>query len=387
MTTWLLPDNIADVLPRQARTMESMRRTCLDLFRTNGFELVQPPLIEFVDSLLTGTGTDLDRNTFKFMDQANGRMIGVRADITPQTARIDAHILNRPGITRLCYAGSCLHAKPMHPLASREPVVAGAEMFGAAGLEADIQMLHLAVKTLRKLGLKQVHVDIGHVGVVRALLASEALSREQLVAILGALKHKDGVALEAACVGLNQSVVQALNVLLVNFGDESVIETLRAQLPPLAAIGKALDDVVAVSRVSGADSVSVDFCDVHGYQYLTGLTFSVHIPQDAKAILRGGRYDDVGEAFGRSRPACGFSIYLRALACVAELEVAPDSVIIAQGTYDPEMESIIESLRDEGKTVVRLLPGESVEALDEQFNVTHELVRAPEGFELKARGC
>lgn len=386
MTTWLLPDNIADVLPRQARTMESMRRTCLDLFQSNGFELVQPPMIEFVDSLLTGTGTDLDRNTFKFMDQANGRMIGVRADITPQAARIDAHILNRNGVSRLCYAGSCLHAKPMHPLASREPFVAGAELFGAADVEADIQMLRLAVKTLRKLGLNEVHLDLGHMGVVRALLANSALPDGVLGQVLGALKHKDGTALDRID-GLAEDTRRALHVLLVNFGDASVLDVLRAQLPADPLIERALNEIETISRRSGADSVSFDFCDVHGYQYLTGLSFSVHIPQEAKAILRGGRYDNVGLAFGRSRPACGFSIYLRALAGVQELEAPDASVVIARGPYDPAIESIIDTLRDQGRTVVRLLPGESVDALKEQFNITHELVRSENACELKALVC
>ncbi len=386
MTTWLLPDNIADVLPRQARTMESMRRTCLDLFQANGFELVQPPMIEFVDSLLTGTGTDLDRNTFKFMDQANGRMIGVRADITPQAARIDAHILNRSGISRLCYAGSCLHAKPMHPLASREPFVAGAELFGAADLEADIQMLRLAVKTLRQLGLSEVHLDLGHMGVVRALLDRQDLSDGVLADVLSALKHKDGTALDRV-EGVSDEIRRALHVLLVNFGDASVLDALRRDLPADSAIERALDEIETVSRCAGADSVSFDFCDVHGYQYLTGLSFSVHIPQDAKAILRGGRYDNVGLAFGRSRPACGFSIYLRALAAVAELEVPAASIVITRGSYDPAIESIIDTLREQGKTVVRLLPGESVDALKEQFNITHELVRTQNSYELKALGC
>ena len=203
MATWLIPDNFADILPREARALEKMRRVCLDLFSVHGFEQVQPPLIEFVDSLLTGSGSDLDNNTFKFMDQSSGRMIGLRADITPQIARIDAHILSRQAVSRLCYAVS-VDARPMHPLASREPIVAGAELFGASGVQADAEIMKLAVKTLRHLGVQKVHLDIGHTGILRAIM-SDNLTDEKIHAVVRALRMKDPVALDKATQGFDET--------------------------------------------------------------------------------------------------------------------------------------------------------------------------------------
>ena len=384
MTSWLIPDNFADILPRQARTLEAMRRHCLDLFEVHGFEPVKPPMIEFVDSLLTGSGSDLDNNTFKFMDQAGGRMIGLRADITPQTARIDAHILNRTGVSRLCYAGTCLHARPMHPLASREPVVAGAELFGAAGFEADAEIVMLAVRTLRSLGIAPIHMDFGHTGVLRALIG-ENPTVEGVHRIVRALRTKDPVALAQAAADFDEETQAALQTLVRTFGDADALDELERALPQKPEIVEALSEVRKLACISGADEVSFDFCDVHGYQYLTGMTFSVNIPQYAQAILRGGRYDGVGLAFGRSRPACGFTVYLRELAGRPELQSAARPVaVVAAGPFEEEFEARVEELRAGGRTVVRMLPQESIADVRERFDVTHELVRTPSGIELKA---
>lgn len=382
MANWLIPDNFADILPQQARTLEKLRRDTLDLFVSHGFELVQPPMVEFVDSLLTGSGSDLDNNTFKFMDQAGGRMIGLRADMTPQAARIDAHILNRSGVSRLCYAGSCIHARPMHPLASREPVVAGAELFGASGIEADAQIMTLAVETLRKLGVSPIHIDIGHTGVLRALVGDNP-NENSIHALVRALRMKDPVALAQASVDFDLQTQQALQVLVRNFGDESVLDVLEHELPDRPGIREAIEEVRTLAKMCGADEYSFDFCDVHGYQYLTGITFSVNIQQYAQAILRGGRYDGVGLAFGRSRPACGFTIYLRALAGVSQLQLdAHPQAVVAREPFDHAYRQKVEELRSAGKIVIGLLPGEKLEDVQKQFRVTHELVRAPSGIEL-----
>lgn len=383
MAKWLLPDNIADILPRQARTLESMRRTCLDLFSVHGFELVEPPLAEFAESLLTGSGSDVENNTFRFMDPASGKMLGVRADITPQIARIDAHILNRTAVTRLCYAGSCLHGRPMHPLASREPIVAGAELFGASGVEADAEMMSLAVETLKKLGIGQVHLDIGHIALVRSLLSGSDLSPAELHAVMRALRMKDPVALSAASCKLEKASAEALQTLLLHYGDSTELEALFQALPDTEAVHSALEEVKTLAGLSHADTVSFDFCDVHGYQYLTGVTFAVHIPQYAQAILRGGRYDGIGLAFGRSRPACGFTIYLRALATLSDFERSAPEVVAAQGPYDPELEKAVEALRREGRTVIRLLPGETLEDVREHYSVTSRLVRKGSAYALE----
>ncbi len=383
MTSWLIPEHFADILPREARVLESMRRKCLDLFQVHGFELVQPPMVEYVDSLLTGSGSDLDNSTFKFMDPDTGRTVGIRADMTPQCARIDAHILGRKGVSRLCYAGSCLHARPMHPLASREPVVAGVELFGASGIEADAEIMSLAVRTLKKLGIEMVHLDIGHTAVLRALLG-ENITDESVHAVVRALRMKDPVALQEASGALDDEVKAALQLLLRTFGDVSVLDTLERELPQKSEIQAALREVRELSVICGADSVSFDFCDVHGYQYLTGITFSVHIPHYAQAVLRGGRYDGVGLAFGRSRPACGFTVYLRALAALQVSESHRPEAIVARGPLAQDLEAQVEKLRDEGRIVVRMLPGERDEDVLEQFVITQELVRTSSGFEVKA---
>ncbi len=383
MANWSIPDNFADILPRQARCLEAMRRASLDLFASHGFELVQPPMVEFVDSLLTGTGSDVSNNTFRFMDQSGGggRMIGLRADMTPQIARIDAHILNRPGVTRLCYAGSVLHARPMHPLASREPVVAGAEIFGASGLDTDLQIMRLAVETLRTLGVQSVHLDIGHTAVVRALIG-ENLNDEGVHSIVRALRTKDPVALEAAAGNLSAEAVDALQLLMRTFGDVAVLDELAAKLPQKPEILAALEEVRVLSRECGADEVSFDFCDVHGYQYLTGITFAAHLPQSAQAVLRGGRYDGVGLAFGRSRPACGFTVYLRILSDLGLSEDRLPECCVVRGRVDSHLAAYVASLRKEGRAVVCLFEGESPEDLREQFRVTHEVVRTADGFAL-----
>lgn len=383
MTSWLIPEHFADILPREARVLESMRRRCLDLFKVHGFELVQPPMVEYVDSLLTGSGTDLDNSTFKFMDPDTGRTVGIRADMTPQCARIDAHILGRKGVSRLSYAGSCLHARPMHPLASREPVVAGVELFGASGIEADAEIMSLAVRTLKRLGIDFVHIDIGHTGVLRALVG-ERITDESVHAVVRALRMKDPVALEAACGGFDEEIRNALQLLLRTFGDVSVLDTLERELPRKPEILSALEEVRKLAAICAADEVSVDFCDVHGYQYLTGITFSVNIPNYAQAVLRGGRYDGIGLAFGRSRPACGFTVYLRALAALRVAQEHRPEAVVARGPLAPDLEAQVEKLRDEGRIVVRMLPGERDEDVLEQFVITQELVRTSAGFELKA---
>lgn len=383
-TSWLLPDNIADILPRQARLMEEMRRTSLDLFATHGFELVEPPMIEYADSLLTGSGRDLDNATFKFMDRGSGRMVGLRADFTPQAARIDAHILASRGVTRLCYAGPCLHARPAHPLASREPFVAGAELYGARGLAADLEVVRLAVTTLRRLGVKKVHIDLGHMGILRAILSDRKTEAESLHALLRALRMKDPVALEKATQTFTDEEKSALFTLIENFGGEEALHALEERLPADPAITEALAEVRALAAQCGADEVGFDFCDVHGYEYLTGMTFAVYLEALSQPVVRGGRYDGVGLAFGRSRPASGFTVYLRALSSVllADEPARPDAIVASAGD-DPVLVSEVEKLRKSGHIVVRLLPGETPEQVQERFRVTQLLVRAGEKCELK----
>jgi ATP phosphoribosyltransferase regulatory subunit len=306
MPRWLLPENISDVLPREARRVEQLRRALLDLYRGYGYELVIPPLIEHAESLLTGTGNDLDLRTFKLTDQSSGRLLGLRADTTPQVARIDAHILNRQGVVRLCYAGSVLHARPLHPLAAREPMQVGAELYGLGGVAADVEVLELAVASLHLAGLRSVRLDLGHTGVVRGILQLSPLPTLLVDDLLASLNAKDVPALQQQSVALSSEVRAALLGLTRLNGGREVLHDARRKLPQSAPITAALDELQAIVERCGADDVSIDLSDLHGYRYKTGVTFAVHYPGSASEVLRADAMTISGKAFGRARPAVGF---------------------------------------------------------------------------------
>jgi ATP phosphoribosyltransferase regulatory subunit len=365
MPRWLLPENISDILPLEARRVEELRRALLDLYRGYGYELVIPPLIEYLDSLLTGTGSDLDLRMFKLTDQASGRLLGLRADATPQVARIDAHILNRKGVARLCYAGSVLHARPLHPLASREPLQVGAELYGVAGPQADAEVIELAVASLRLAGLSTVHLDLGHTAVVRALLDLAAPAPAVVDDLLAALSSKDEPWLRAIVAGMPRTAAEALLELVRLNGGAELIDQARARLPALPPIGAALDELETIAKNCGAD-VSFDLADLHGYRYHNGVTFAVHVEGLPAAVLRGGRYDGIGKAFGRARPAVGFSIYLRDLARLGE--AASPRAILAPARRDPALRALVRQLREAGEVVVQALPGEEEQAGDFVFD-------------------
>jgi len=370
MSRWLLPEGISDVLPHEAAHIERLRRALLDLYRGYGYEQVFPPLIEYLDSLLTGTGRDLDLRTFKLVDQLSGRQLGLRADITPQTARIDAHILNRSGVVRLCYAGAVLHTRPSHPLAAREPLQVGAELYGFAGLAADAEIQRLAVDSLRAARIAQVHVDLGHTGITRALLATEPRAAAQAEALLAALGEKDVPALRELASSLAPATGEALVALTRLHGAPAdVLAAARRRLPALPAISRALDDLGWLAQRLPADRVTIDLSDLHGYQYYTGVNFAAYGEAPA-ALLRGGRYDDIGRAFGRARPATGFSIDIREL--TRGNGQSPAHAILAPALEDPVLAALVESLRAQGQVVVQQL------AADEPFDteaVSRELRR------------
>jgi ATP phosphoribosyltransferase regulatory subunit len=351
MARWLLPENISDVLPAEARTVERLRRALLDLYRGYGYEMVIPPLMEHLESLLTGSGHDLGLTTLKLVDQLSGRTLGLRADTTPQVARIDSHILNREGVARLCYAGSTLHARPTHPLASREPLQIGAEIYGDADFGADREILELAVRSARTIGIAHVQVDLGHTGVVRALLGNLLHAPAGVEQVLAALTGKDPAALQAACAGLSAQSRQALHALLDLNGGLEVLENARRELPRSAALDAALDELGHLARACGADAVSIDLSDLHGFRYHTGVTFAVYVAGLSGPLLRGGRYDDIGEAFGRSRPATGFSLLdLREAAQLVRAD--PVRAILAPRVADTALQAAIEALRGQGEIVI-----------------------------------
>jgi len=360
MVRWLLPEGISDVLPQEARRLEQMRRALLDLFAGSGYEMVIPPLLEYVDSLLTGAGADLDLRTFKLVDQVSGRMLGLRADTTPQVARIDAHILNRPGVVRLCYASSVLHARPLHPLATREPFQVGAELYGHAGLAADAEILRLAAAALTTIGVTGARFDLGHTGVLRALVSADAESVRRTDDIVAALSSKDASALDAAIDGLSVQAVRGLRALLRLHGGREVLSRARIELPASPQINAALDEIEELARHAGVDDVSFDLADLHGYRYHTGVTFAAYFPGLPGAVVRGGRYDDIGRAFGRARPATGFSIDLRDL---TRTNVNGEiRAILAPTGADTSLIAFIGALRDSGEIVVQQLAVDDVPA-------------------------
>jgi ATP phosphoribosyltransferase regulatory subunit len=318
---WLLPEHIDDILPGEAMRIELLRRGILDLFFAKKYELVIPPLVEFTDSLLTGTGHDLDLRTFKLVDQLSGRMMGVRADITPQVARIDAHLLNRKGVTRLCYCGSVLHARPASPAATREPIQIGAEIFGHAGIGSDLEIQGLLCQALAVAGVKGVRMDIGHVAVFRSLVQAGEVGRELEVELFEALQRKDVPALKILTKRTDPKTRAALLLLPDLYGGADVLDRAEKRLPRLPELQKALATLRALAKASPVP-VSFDLAELRGYHYHSGVVFDAYCDGVAGAVARGGRYDEVGKAFGRLRPATGFSIELRSIASVAHRKKA-----------------------------------------------------------------
>lgn len=376
MNRWLLPEDIADVLPAKARKVEQLRRSLLDLYRSYGYELVAPPLLEFLDSLLTGTGSDLNLQTFKLVDQLSGRTLGLRADMTPQVARIDAHLLNRTGVTRLCYAGSIAHTRTPIGCSSREELQLGAEIYGHAGWEADLEALSLLLQTLQTAGLKQVYLDLSHAGILTGILADQAVSKEDIETLYGLLQSKDCSSLANWSRILPQSVGQALMALTELSGPATeVLVRARKVLPSNALVSDALSLLErltnAIASMPSAPEVSIDLADLRGYQYHSGMMFTAYVDALSQPIARGGRYDHVGQAFGRARPATGFSIDLLTLAGLStELEVR--SAIVAPWISDAGLNAAIQALRAGGEIVVQLAPGDA--ALSAEYRLDRVLV-------------
>jgi ATP phosphoribosyltransferase regulatory subunit len=381
-SAWLLPEHVADVMPHEARHVEAMRRTLLDRAQAYGFELVIPPLIEHLDALLSGTGRELDLRTFKLVDQLSGRTLGVRADTTPQAARIDAHLLNRDGVTRLCYCGPVLHARPADAAASREPLQFGAEIFGHAGLEADLEAADLALEGLRAIGVVPLAIDLADARILRGILAGVPLDSEALQDLAQALAEKDAPAVAQIAAPAGEETRRALAALLRLYGGSEVLDVAERELPPRPLVRQALSELRwLASHLRGADAglqIGFDLGDMSGYAYYSGIRFAVYGGGRAGhalgALARGGRYDEVGAVFGRNRPAVGFSLAdLKALAEVAPT-TAPGAAILAPWGEDAELRAAVRRLREQGETVVAALPGHAPEA--SAFEFDRELVHA-----------
>ncbi|MFZ2650487.1 MAG: ATP phosphoribosyltransferase regulatory subunit [Burkholderiaceae bacterium] len=373
-SAWLLPEHIADVLPVQARHIETLRAELLDVARRFGFELVAPPLLEHLESLLSGTGRELELTTFKLVDQLSGRTLGIRADSTPQVARIDAHLLNRRGVTRLCYCGPVLRTLPASVHATREPLQFGAEIYGHSQLEADLEVLELALDCLDRAGMAPATLDLADARIVNAVL-QEAGDSERHEAVATVLAAKDVAKLRVLGADFAPEVIEALLALVELYGDDSVLRKAREVLPTHPALDSALRDLQwladHVRQTHPAVRVGFDLADLGGYAYYSGARFAIYSPGANDALVRGGRYDEVGAIFGRNRPAVGFSLDLKTLA-----ELAPGNgaraAIRAPWAEDSGLRAAVRQLRGRGETVVCMPPGRESEA--QEFECDRELV-------------
>jgi ATP phosphoribosyltransferase regulatory subunit len=384
MPNWLLPENIADVLPSEARKIEDLRRKMLDTFRLYGYELVMPPLLEYVESLLAGAGQDTELRTFKVVDQISGRLLGLRADMTTQVARIDAHLLNRETVTRLCYAGSVLHTRPSGLHATREPIQIGCEIYGHAGLEADAEIQELALASLALAGFDSVRLDLCHVGILRALLAEDPAARRDEAQLIGLLRAKDAPGLDEFTRQYAPSTRKALLALPHLYGDVEVLARAKEELPALPGITRALAELAALAAGAlGRADVAIDLADLRGYQYESGAMFALYVPGLPNAVARGGRYDHVGEAFGRARPATGFSLDLRELARLLPTAERKHSIRAPWGNA-PELKEKIADLRKAGEVVIQSMPGH--DNVQDEFECDRVLVLENGNWILKNLG-
>lgn len=371
MTAWVLPDHIADVLPSEARHIEELRRLCLDTARVFGYELVIPPLIEHIESLLSGTGSSLDLQTFKMVDQLSGRTLGLRVDTTPQVARIDAHLLNRAGVTRLCYCGPSLHTRAPGPYATREPLQFGAEIYGHSGLEADLEILQLALQCLQASDMTSFHVDLSDARILPALLRDKGLTAAQHEAIEQALANKDISAIRSMGATLPSALSQALVALVQLYGGLDVLDRAQVIFKDWPEVLSALTQLRWLANHVQHHQVSIDLADLRGASYYSGPRFAVFVPEASDALVRGGRYDEVGALFGRKRPAAGFSLDIKSLVSLIQRPI-PQAAIRAPWGEDTGLHQAIAKLREQGHTVVCMLPGHDSEV--DEFHCDRELV-------------
>ena len=357
MRNWLLPEFIEDVLPAEAARIEQLRRKLLDLFKVHGYQYVIPPTLEYLESLITGTGRDLDLATFKVVDQLTGRLMGIRADMTPQAARIDAHMLNQQGVSRLCYAGTVLRTKPDGLARTREPLQLGAELFGHAGIESDIEIQRLMIKALQLLGLEELHIDFSHVAIFEGLVKAGNINADLEQALYVALQSKDKTAVAELAAELHVSIQQALVSLTDLNGGIAILEKAESVLPKLPEIAQALANLSAVaSKLSDLNvQVSFDLGELRGYHYHSGVVFAAYARGYTGPVAMGGRYDEVGIAFGRARPATGFSLDLRGIVSTLAPANLPKSILAPEGN-DKGLLNKIEALRAEGLVVIQALP-------------------------------
>ncbi|MDO5057757.1 MAG: ATP phosphoribosyltransferase regulatory subunit [Lautropia sp.] len=377
---WLLPEGISDLLPHQAHDLEHLRRSLLDCYRLHGFELVLPPLVEYLDSLLIGRGSDLDLKTFKLVDQISGQSLGVRADITPQVSRIDAHLMQGRDVSRLCYCASVLRTRPNGLEGSREPIQIGAEIYGHDSIEADIEIIDLFLNSLELADLDDIRLDVCHLGLASLLLADlDGLDEESVFHLL---QQRDLPSLRELLAGQGDTpAAQALLALADCYGPaEQALARARQALHPWPQAQPLLDALQALlasprlQRHAGRVQLALDLADVRGFRYHTGLSFAAYVSGHARAVGRGGRYDGIGAAFGRARPATGFSLDLRELVELRSAKRTDAPLTIAPWSDDPALHALIARLREEGTPVLQLLPGQDEGCLS-GVSITHRIAQ------------
>ncbi|MGD2053595.1 MAG: ATP phosphoribosyltransferase regulatory subunit [Gammaproteobacteria bacterium] len=362
---WILPQGIEEALPEQAARLECLRRNLLDLYASWGYEMVMPPFIDHIESLLTGTGHDLDLQTFKLVDQLSGRTLGIRADMTPQVARIDAHQLNTNVPSRLCYIGTVLHTRSDSFGSSRSPLQVGAELYGHAGVESDVEVLDLMLKTFEVAGVNDIYLDIGNVDIYKNLAKQAGLTEADEIRLFELLQQKavTEIGQLVASLSVDASLAKMFTQLAELNGDVSILERARKQLkqagPDVLAAIDYLEQVShGVSKHNKVIRLNVDLAELHGYHYHTGVVFGAFVPQLGQEIARGGRYDDIGKIFGRARPATGFSTDLKQLINLSTCDIQVPQKILAPAEEDEALQQKIDTLRAEGYCVSRMLPGQ-----------------------------
>ncbi len=385
---WLLPDGVEEILPEDARHLEKLRRLLLDVFASWGYQYVIPPLIDYLDSLLTGSGHDLDLQTFKLTDQLTGEMLGIRADMTPQVARIDVHHLRSEGPTRLCYAGTILHTRGNHLEKTRSPMQIGAELYGHAGIESDMESIMLMLEMLAMTGLEEVHLDLGHVSIYRGLSAQAGLSAQQEAVLFDVLQRKARAELAELLGGfaIDQTYKNMLLKLPELNGGREILDQAKNDLSGAGEqVQNALADLIYLAEKLRAAfpslPVSYDLAELRGYHYHTGVVFAAFIPALGRELARGGRYDNIGSVFGRGRPATGFSADLKDLSALSKGSNPDEAVaekVFAPADDDAALSEMIRDLRASGKIVIRQLPGQA--GSTEELACTARIVKKARGW-------
>lgn len=385
---WLLPEGIEEVLPKEAKRLEQLRRTLLDTYESWGYELVMPPFIEYLESLLTGTGNDLDLQTFKLTDQLTGRLMGIRADMTPQVARIDAHQLNQDTPTRLCYMGTVLHTRTDGFAGSRSPLQVGAELYGHAGIESDVEVINLMLETLRLSGLETPYLDLGHVGIYRELVKQAGLDSEQEAELFDCLQRKANTEISQLIDEwkLDSKTAKAISALTRLNGDETVLAEAKTVLKETGkGVLTALDELNRIAdllkQYQPTIKLHFDLAELRGYHYHTGIVFAAYIAGRGQAVALGGRYDDIGEVFGRARPATGFSTDLKTLLSLSTHKNNQLAAIFAPADNDAALQKLVAELRQQGEKVISALPGQTGSAKD--MNCNREIVKDGSGWKVQ----